>query len=770
MKIKRLFCLLLVMILLVTSISILPADKKISAKENSYTVHVYNTLGNLGSGNETVAELIARGEKNEYSALGKIKLDGESAFVTSLSKYVVYDDEYTPISIDSIGESYQKYLKAAVYYCNDIYADYSLSKDARYILSQVLVLRIMQLRSYEVPATYQNIISSDYNSCGRSFKDVISDIAKLSNKVSINSTTAWNEVKNVLQRVNNNDSLILDSTTLYLYKSSDENNSPIISGYVENAQSAYIKIVTKTDQDNVNLEGIKYEITQIYDGLYEQVAILTTNEDGVAMTSKETASKLMPNHTYYVKMIKKVDGIVNDTARRTVYTNSNGKLATVTFNFKVASCYYNVETMDYNKNATKLEGAEYMVKEWSVSAKKYVDIKKETVKYDISGPMVISSASNGYCQSPLLYYTDSNRGMFQITEREAASGYMKSYFCSVNTCKNSSNYAFTLHYKSKREYAQVLFKTSMSDGSTPKSMSVVYGFYSDAECKNEICTVRTNDKGEGTTLQNDLSFGTDGTVTVYMKYKYSTYGNIEPSNFEVKEITLTKQRGIIRLSDDENVLKFKKASTTPNDGLYDTVPGQMPVVLSFKDFLEGKVPFDVILFKKLDDGTYEKETYTELDAEGNPFEATRIKEYTLRNQNDIYIGHVPYDITGNTTYSFNMVVGDAVNHWEKTGNTISLKVSSTNVYKGEDYRIIIAKNETAYDVGYNLTTNNKRKVNVGKQVISSSISYLEFTIDTMRPYTTVATGDSKYSGIIWETDGDEKEVYKNKLWVIRKEN
>lgn len=499
-KLRKALSMILVTILLVTSISLstMPSDKTLAA--TAYYPSLSYNLGNLSIKNTYLARLLPKGKNESTASMCSINLSGVPVFCMlkggSLSRY----NAFYAASIDNFGKSFQKYFRGAVYYYKDINNEFSLSTTARYVVSQIMIWRILQIRSYGKFGTYDNIMNG--------FENIFKDIIKYWGVV--NANTAWNEIKKVMQWCNNGEEKVNEKhVKLYLWTHSD-GTQPLMTGTVTKPKEvppekkAYITLQKKGEVDNAVVKDAKFGIYSKKDcTAASRICILTTDVNGKATTTDAQAEKLLPSTTYYVKEIQAPSGSKLNTKVfkiKTNESNSSKKAVKLTVTDNQYKIKISVVKVDKKNKSKKLQGAVFRVSQWNTNNKSYVKYKDYTTNV------------NGKITTEWLYYTKSNQGKFRIKEISAPDGYKNNGF-TKDIQISSKNTDKTVEYTAKDsqdlggiEIHKAAFRGN-KNVSNQVDLCATFTVYSNSACTEVAGTIKT-DGSTGKGKINGLKPGT----------------------------------------------------------------------------------------------------------------------------------------------------------------------------------------------------------------------------------------------------------------------
>lgn len=483
---------MLAVVMLVTSVNISGFNlTKTQAATAYYPTMSYN-LGKLSDKNKYLAKLEPKGKETTTASMCSISMAGGPVFCMlkggGLSKYNAF---YTA-DINKYGKSYQKYFRGTLYYYYDVENDYSLSTTARYVVAQIMLWRILQIRSHDKSGTYNNIMGDGFES---TFKDIINYWGEA------NANTAWKEIKSVMTMCNNGDERVNEKyVEMYLWTHKD-GTQPLLRGKVTvPPDKAGISIVKKGEVKDADVKGAQF-------GIYSKkeckdkslICKITTNESGRASTSEAQNKKLKTNTTYYVKELIPPAGSKLSTKVYKVKTSAtSGKSVKLT----VTDEQYNISIHVVKKDSvTKkaLDGAKFRLYEWDSGSSTYDYYNDYITRY-------------GDFTTEELYYTKINQGKFMIEEIEAPEGYRNNGFRQYIQL-GSGNTDITVDYTAENDPEPGWIEITKSayvngrDITEDSDLSATFTIYSDEFYRNKAGEIKT-DANTGYGSSGDLVPGT----------------------------------------------------------------------------------------------------------------------------------------------------------------------------------------------------------------------------------------------------------------------
>lgn len=380
-----------------------------------------------------------------------------------------------------------------------------------------MLWRILQIRNNGKSGTYNNIMTGFEST----FKDVINYWGEC------NANKAWNEIKQVMQWVNNDyDKVDSKHVKLYLWTHED-GTQPLLRGDVESYdERAYIAVQKTGEIDNANVNNAEF-------GIYSKKACdddslickISTNKDGYAVTNSTKAKKLKAGTTYHIKETKAPAGSKINNKVYSVKTvegnNSKKKAVKIDIVDEQQKVKISVTKVDKDDNSKKLSGATFRIYQWNATSKTYETYKDYT------------TGANGKLTTDWLYYTKTNTGKFRIEEISAPTNYKKATFkrdIQIGDDNTDKTLEYTVEnekYPGWIEIHKAAFLDN-KDVSDKVNLTATFSIYSDAACTKNVGSITTNSSGFG--KSGDLKEG-----TYYVKETKWT-GRLKPSFKEAQEV------------------------------------------------------------------------------------------------------------------------------------------------------------------------------------------------------------------------------------------
>ena len=215
---------------------------------------------------------------------------------------------------------------------------------------------------------------------------------------------------------------------------------------------------------------------------------ITTDASGMAYASKSQSQKLTADKSYWVREVSAPEGTyLNKTAYKV--TMKADKIKKVTIENFPAKIQMNITKVDSKNKNKKLSGAVFTIYEWDIYDKEY---------YPISA---VTTNSSGSAATGLLYYTQSNGGMFKIKETKAPNGYdldpKAEKTISIGNIKQDKTLTWEVSNEEevhKPGYIEIQKKIEHPD---EIDLTATFTIYLDEACTNAVGTITTNASGYG---------------------------------------------------------------------------------------------------------------------------------------------------------------------------------------------------------------------------------------------------------------------------------
>lgn len=459
------------------------ASKTTEAADTYYPSLSFN-LGKLSEPNTYIGKLTDTSDKGEMTT---ITIAGHDALCMKLNGSLSRYNGFYDADINSAyGAGYIKYMKGAVYYLEDENEEFSLDFKSRYVSSQIIMWRILQIRSRGKSGTYKNIMDGFEST----FKSIVEYWG------GCNKNTAWDEINTVMTWCNNDIVRVTEKTSLRLLTHADGTQPLIIGSVKPVAKKAYVKLQKKGKAAGADVSGAVY-------GIYsdkkcsekKRILNLTTDENGNAATTKSQAKKLSPGSTYYVREIQAPKGSKKDNAVYKIVTSDEMtkaqavKLTVTDEQYSIRIKGKKVSSTDKQKG---LPGAVFRIYEWSIN-------KENWIKHDD-----YATGNDGTFITGKLYYTADNAGKFKAEEIKAPEDYRLSSnikYVQINGKNTDTTIEYTAEnveipkegYIAVQKHAYAKDKEVSSD----EDLTAAFTIYSDKNCRNAVCTINTNASGYG---------------------------------------------------------------------------------------------------------------------------------------------------------------------------------------------------------------------------------------------------------------------------------
>lgn len=520
---------MLVVVMCLTSITLSDLTSKQTKAATAYYPTLSFNLGKLSEKNAYLAKVLPKEKSEKTASICSINMAGSPVFCMLLGGSLSMYNAFYTADINKYGKSYQKYFRGAIYYYEDKNDEFALSKRERYVVSQIIFWRILKIRSNNKAGTYNNIMDG--------FEDDFKSIMRYWGEA--DAGTAWNEIKQVMQWVNNDyEKVDKKHVTLYLWTHMD-GTQPLLRGKVEPfEEKAYIAVQKKGVVNNANVKDAEF-------GIYSKksckdasfICKITTDKEGYAITSNSQAKKLKPNTTYFIKELKAPAGSELNKEVFNVKTAENNstvkKAVKITVSDKQYRIKINTVKVEKDNSSKKLSGAIFRVYQWNISSKKY-----ETYKDYITD-------NKGQFTTEWLYYTKTNGGKYRIEEIKAPAGYKVNGLkkdVQINKNNNEGMVKYTAENEPSPGWIEIHKSASIGDKDVSEEVNLTATFtiYSDIACTKYAGSITTNRNGYG--KSGDLKPG------IYYIKETKWIKRLKPSfrggeKVEVKPKTSTKIYG-----------------------------------------------------------------------------------------------------------------------------------------------------------------------------------------------------------------------------------